>query len=134
MTMDSDESSSQLCRWLQLAVSRAFEKEPIHAETKSNSSNLLTWSRHHLSGHFAKPPSKMHRWLADRLDVMQTERGGKINLIGPRGGAKSTIGSLAFVIRAALEGTEPYIWIVSDTKNQAQAHLENIKTELLENT
>ncbi|MBN2577887.1 MAG: hypothetical protein JXB10_02765 [Pirellulales bacterium] len=57
----------------------------------------------------------------------------KINLLGPRGGAKSTIGTLAYVLRTALEGTESYIWIVSDTKHQASAHLENIKAELLEN-
>ncbi len=32
-----------------------------------------------------------------------------------------------------LEGDEPYIWIVSDTKHQAIAHLENIKDELVGN-
>jgi predicted phage terminase large subunit-like protein len=38
------------------------------------------------------------------------------------------------VLRSALENTtEPYIWIVSDTKHQAAAHLENVKAELLEN-
>ena len=58
----------------------------------------------------------------------------KLNLLGPRGGAKSTIGTLAFPLREAVEGREPYIWIVSDTKHQACAHLENIKTELLENS
>ncbi len=34
---------------------------------------------------------------------------------------------------AAVECWEPYIWIVSDTKHQACAHLENIKAELLDN-
>ena len=62
-----------------------------------------------------------------------TARGTKINVLGPRGGAKSTIGTLAFPFRAALECWEPYIWIVSDTKHQACAHLENIKAELLDN-
>ncbi|HEV3417440.1 MAG TPA: hypothetical protein VG056_11520, partial [Pirellulales bacterium] len=50
-----------------------------------------------------------------------------------RGGAKSTIGTLAFVLRSALEAREPYIWIVSDTKHQAVSHLENVKAELREN-
>ena len=36
-------------------------------------------------------------------------------------------------LRAAVEGWEPYIWIVSDTQHQACAHLENIKAELLDN-
>jgi predicted phage terminase large subunit-like protein len=57
----------------------------------------------------------------------------KLNVLGPRGGAKSTIGTLAFVLRAAVEGCEPYIWIVSDTRHQACAHLENVKAELLDN-
>ena len=75
----------------------------------------------------------MHRWLAEQLDEMQLARGRKLNVVGPRGGAKSTIGSLAFVLRAAVEGREPYIWIVSDAKHQAVSHLENLKTELREN-
>ena len=54
----------------------------------------------------------------------------KLNVVGPRGGAKSTIGSLAFVLRSAVEAREPYIWIVSDTKHQAVSHLENLKAEL----
>ena len=32
-----------------------------------------------------------------------------------------------------VESREPYIWIVSDTKHQARAHLENLKAELLDN-
>ncbi len=64
---------------------------------------------------------------------MRVERGCKLNVVGPRGGAKSTIATLAFVLRAAVEGHEPYIWIVSDTKHQAVAHLDNLKTELQDN-
>jgi predicted phage terminase large subunit-like protein len=64
---------------------------------------------------------------------MRRERGTKLNVLGPRGGAKSTIGTLAFPLWAAVECWEPYIWIVSDTKHQACAHLENIKSELLDN-
>ena len=75
----------------------------------------------------------MHRWLGDQIDAMGAQRGAKVNLVGPRGGAKSTVATLAGVLRAAVEGEEPYIWIVSDTKDQAHAHLENVKTELLEN-
>ena len=75
----------------------------------------------------------MHDWLGEQLDSLHNERGSKINLIGPRGSAKSTIATLCYVLRAAVEGWEPYIWIVSDTKEQAQMHLENVKTELIDN-
>jgi predicted phage terminase large subunit-like protein len=64
---------------------------------------------------------------------LTAQRGTKLNVIGPRGGAKSTLGTLAHVLRAAVEGWEPYIWIVSDTKHQACCHLENIKLELVGN-
>ncbi len=95
--------------------------------------SALAWGRTYLPDHFAKPASAMHVWLGAQLDALRTHRGSKINLVGPRGGAKSTIGTLCYVLLAAVEGWEPYIWIVSDTKQQAQTHLENVKTELEEN-
>jgi predicted phage terminase large subunit-like protein len=95
--------------------------------------DLLPWGRKYLPEHFTRPPSAMHLWLAEQLDAMRTGRGMKLNVLGPRGAAKSTLGTLALPLRAALEGQEPYIWIVSDTRHQACAHLENIKAEVLEN-
>ena len=103
------------------------------ARRKGDLFDLLAWGQKYLPGHFSRPPSNMHRWMAEQFDAMQTERGAKINVLGPRGGAKSTIGTLALPLRAAVECWEPYIWIISDTKHQACAHLENIKAELLDN-
>ena len=95
--------------------------------------DLLAWGQKYLPDHFSLPPSNMHRWLAEQIDAAHTHRGTKINVLGPRGGAKSTIGTLALPLRAAVERRERYIWIVSDTKHQACAHLENIKAELIDN-
>ncbi len=75
----------------------------------------------------------MHNWLADHLDNARNERGQKINVLAPRGAAKSTVATLAYPLRELLENREHYIWIVSDTMTQAHAHLENIKIELTEN-
>ena len=96
--------------------------------------DLLAWGRKYLPRHFT-PAALAHAPLAGRggWTCMRTQRGMKLNVLAPRGGAKSTIGTLAFPLRAALEGWEPYIWIVSDTRHQACAHLENIKAELLDN-
>jgi hypothetical protein len=94
---------------------------------------ILAWGRTFLPAHFVHEPSLLHAWLGDELELLQDNRGTKINLIGPRGSAKSTIATLCYVLRAAVEEHERYIWIVSDTKEQAQAHLENVKTELVEN-
>ena len=98
--------------------------------------DLLEWGCQFLPDYFVHPPSLMHRWLSTELGQLQAyprKRGVKINVIGPRGGAKSTLGTLAFVLRTACEATEPYIWIVSDTQQQAQLHLDNLKTELTSN-
>ena len=75
----------------------------------------------------------MHQWMARHLDRMTTDRGSKLNVLGPRGGAESTVATLAYPLREALLGREPYIWILSDTAHQAHAHLENLKAELLDN-
>ena len=95
--------------------------------------DLIAWGRRYLPAHFVHPPSAMHVWLAAELDAMCSSRGRRVNLIGPRGAAKSTLGTLAHVLRAAVEAREKYIWVVSDTKQQGQTHLENIKAELVEN-
>jgi predicted phage terminase large subunit-like protein len=95
--------------------------------------DLLAWGRRYLPEYFRRAPSDMHRWLADQIDQAYRSRGTKVNVLGPRGGAKSTIGTLCLPLHAAVERLESYIWIVSDTKHQACAHLENLKTELLEN-
>lgn len=95
-----------------------------HLETPT----LLSWCFRYLPRHFTRPPSRMHLWLLRMLDTMRDQRGVKVNVLGPRGGAKSTIGTLAFPLREALEGRQRYIWIVSDTIPQARAHLENIYT------
>ncbi|MBN1909757.1 MAG: hypothetical protein JW818_08460 [Pirellulales bacterium] len=94
---------------------------------------LLAWGRRYLPDHFRCGPSAMHAWLGMHLDAMAAMRGAKLNVLGPRGGAKSTIGTLAYPLREALRGREPYIWIVSDTRQQACRHLANIKAELEDN-
>ena len=99
----------------------------------SNLASLLDWSRHYLPHYFRLAPSNMHRWLGEQLDAARHERGTKLNVIGPRGSAKSTVATLAYALRCAVEGSEQYIWIISDTKHQAAVHLENIRTELEEN-
>ena len=104
-----------------------------HQQGNNVGRGLLAWGRKYLPDHFARPSSAMHRWLAAQLDAMWRVRGTKLNVLGPRGGAKSTVVTLACVLQVVVEGREPYVWIVSDTKPQAYAHLENVKTELVDN-
>lgn len=124
--------NQQLARALRSAVAAAFERSPPttrHDESES----LIAWGQRVLPAHFTKAPSALHMWLGGEFDAMRERRGVKLNVIGPRGAAKSTVATLAGVLRCAVEATEPYIWVVSDTKAQAQSHLDNLKTELTEN-
>ena len=101
--------------------------------TRAMSDSLLEWGRRYLPDHFKAPPSKLHAFLSKRLATFHRCRGTRLNILAPRGSAKSTLVTLAYVLRAALYGTERYIWILSDTKPQAAAHLENVRLELEEN-
>lgn len=127
-------------RELRLAIARAFSSglEKRLAGTRTalveRSAGLIEWSKTYLPSYFKDPPSEMHRWLAEELHTARRARGVKIGIIGPRGGAKSTVGTLAYVLRCAVEGTEPYIWIISETSDQAAEFLTHIKGELEENT
>lgn len=114
-------------------LARAHGQSRRLVAARPGQERLLQWGRKYLPHHFTRPDSLLHRWLGEYLDKMARSRGMKLNVLGPRGGAKSTIGSLAFPLRAAVERREPYIWIVSDTRHQAATHLENIKAELLDN-
>jgi hypothetical protein len=103
------------------------------SEAQWRSLRLVDWSRCLLPGYFRLPPSRMHAWLGDELDRMNEARGARLNVLAPRGSAKSTLATLAYVLRSAVEGREKYIWIISDTAKQARKHLAHVKTELEEN-
>jgi predicted phage terminase large subunit-like protein len=120
-------------RWADLALRLKADLARRMRSRNEAAGSLLDWGRRYLPGHFRRQPSGMHRWLAAQLDEMTLARGARLNVIGPRGAAKSTVATLAHVLRVAVEGWEPYVWILSDTKQQAWRHLENIKLELLDN-
>lgn len=117
---------------LQRSLRRQFRRA-MFRDPGENAQPLLQWARQFLPHYVKRPPSLMHRWLESQFDTMVARRGTKLNVIGPRGAAKSTLGALAWPLRLAVEGREPYIWIVSDTMDQAHGHLENIKAELIGN-
>lgn len=130
---DGAEWSAELLRGFRDHLAQAHGAARRSLAAQPGPDTLLRWAAWHLPHHFAKPPSQMHRWLAARLDAMPRRRGTKLNLLAPRGGAKSTVATLAYVLRVAVEGLEPYVWIISDTRRQAHAHLENIQWELEDN-
>lgn len=125
-----EEAAEGLARLLGQTLSRRSGRDAGRRAQRERS--LLGWARHYLPRHFTRAPSAMHLWLEEQL-VGPGQSGRRINVIGPRGGAKSTIGTLAWPLWLALVCREPYIWIVSDTRHQARAHLTNIRLELEDN-
>lgn len=124
---------------IQRAVARglhaAIEAEQIKAEAVvvDRSIDQLSWSKKYLAHYFTKPSSAMHEWLAAETHAARKSRGTILNVIGPRGGAKSTIGTTANALRCAVEGTEPLVWLISETGTQAEEFLSQIREELENN-
>jgi hypothetical protein len=90
----------------------------------------LQWNRYFLAHHFPAEPADFHDWLNQQLTGLHTRRGSRTAVIAPREGAKSTWLTLAYVLRAAVEGWEPHIVILSDSGEMATQFLSAIRTEL----
>ena len=96
--------------------------------------DTLEWGRHYLPDYYVYKPSHLHQWLAHTFQRQFQRRGQRAVVIGPRGGAKSTVSTLTYVLEQAVQGLEPYILLLSDTDSQAVDNLSNIKAELEENS
>lgn len=91
---------------------------------------LLEWGQRLLPHYLKANPSRFHRELCADLDHLRQRRGSRLARIAPRGSAKSTWSTLALPLRCALEGTEPYTLILSDTSPQADEFVNQIRAEL----
>jgi len=89
--------------------------------------SLMNWAMKHFPEHLFNDPSIFHNWIAKQLTDFHKRRGTNLNVIAPRGNAKSTWITLIYVVLAALEGWETYILIVSDSATQAKLFLEAVK-------
>lgn len=87
----------------------------------------------YLGAHCSKPFSSMHDDLFMQLQALIKKRGGRLAIAAPRGHAKSTIVSLAFVLWCLLYEQEKLILLVSATRDQAVQLLGHIKEQLLRN-
>jgi len=88
--------------------------------------NVLFFAVCLLSNHFNKKPAPFHKEIFDLLT-----KGFKYNcIVAPRGHAKSTVVTLAYVMYAILFKRANFILIISDTYTQAKYFLDSIKKEL----
>ncbi len=77
--------------------------------------------------------SRMHTDVFDLLQKVTRQRKGRVAVAAPRGHAKSTIVSLAYVLWCVLYEKERLILIVSNTTEQAATLLKDVKYQLKEN-
>ena len=93
----------------------------------------LKWLQTFLPHYLSHATSRMHSELVQSLSTLAEDRGQQINRMAPRGFAKSTLVSKAYPLWAALEGVEPFTFLLSDTSNQAISFLKAIKFEIENN-
>jgi len=91
---------------------------------------LETFARRFLGHYLTLSPSPLHRWLSEELGILPWRRGTMLNVLAPRGAAKSTWLSLALPLWCAVEGMEPYIVLTADTTDQAGKYLDAVRAEL----
>jgi phage terminase large subunit-like protein len=96
---------------------------------KESRKTLLGFSLIYLSGYFTDPPALFHPQL---IHALESEDERRVLILGFRGSGKSTFGSLALPLWAALEYPEkyPFIILVADSSRQATLNISSIKHEL----
>ncbi len=91
---------------------------------------LEAFARAYLAHHFPLPPSAFHAWTVAELETLHQRRGTRLDVIAPRGSAKTTWVSQAYPLYCAVHALERFILLLSDTTGQAQQNLATIKDEL----
>lgn len=95
--------------------------------------SLLMFARTYLPEHARLPPSPMHEEIARLLETASVERRLRLAVAAPRGHAKSTLVSLVYVLWSLCYNRERFIVLISDTAEQAEDLLHQVKHELESN-
>lgn len=106
-------------------LSISMNNKPIEINI-NNENRLFEWARKYVPDVFKHRPSIFHEWISSQLSIFPFMRGRKLNVIAPRGAAKSTWVELA-CLYFALNKTERFIAYLSDTEGQAEGHINNIQ-------
>lgn len=115
------------------AVGRIQDAFRTRAKQLSNEDDgLREWGAKYLPAYFSKPGCRLHDTLNKELEALRKKRGQKINIIAPRGYAKSTY-KFVKALKACCEKSERYIMLISDTAAQAKADLQSVRVELESN-
>ena len=96
----------------------------------SGRGGLLPFLQTYLPAYCNCPFSRMHTEVASLLEHATAIRGARLAVAAPRGHAKSTLVTLGYVLWTMCYQHEPYVVILSNTSEQANALLANIRREL----
>lgn len=104
-----------------------------HSGRREIAKTLLGFCLVYLPHYFFLEPAEFHKELFDEIENPANRF---LEIIGFRGSAKSTIGSLALPLWGALEYSNyyPFIIPIADTSLQSGLNIANIKTELDNNS
>lgn len=111
-----------------------LERESLVVAPRAREPFDAAWTRRHFPHYFrTAEPADFHRELYPLLDQLHTRRDSKEAVIAPRDGAKSTVITFAYSLKAALERLEPYIVLLSDSSGQAEEKLADVRREIEQN-
>ena len=116
----------------QLQVTRLSGQLRVECRNRAERS-LPAFARLYLGHHLERPASRMHRELYALLEAVPDQPGARMALAAPRGGAKSTLVSLIFVLWSICHRRHRFIVLLSDTSEKAAEFLDHIKHELVQN-
>ena len=131
-TVRSDAAASSAAATKASAVHVALTPNPSPGGRGVGGEGLspLEWNRKFLPQYFTHEPADFHLWLDRILQDLHRRRGARLTLIAPREAAKSTWITLAYVLRCIVERWESYVLILSDTGEQANKLLRDLRAEL----
>ncbi len=114
---------------------RMDHRPQVHAELRRTRRAMAAkspqaFAQIYLPHHFTAPPSRMHDELFTLLAAAVESRARRLAVAAPRGHAKTTVVSLAYVLWCVLYRREMFVLLVSATKEQAVLLLKTVKDEL----
>lgn len=110
----------------------------LHRELSAQRRRIASTSPHlfaqiYLGSAFSAAPSRMHTETFTCLRALHQRRGTHVVIGAPRGHAKSTVVTLAYVLWCLLYGVEPFVVIASGTEQQAARLVEHVRVHLESN-
>jgi predicted phage terminase large subunit-like protein len=111
----------------------ALQREMSPHRRRIASTSPQLFARIYLSSAFSAAPSRMHTETFTCLQSLHQRRGTHVVIGAPRGHAKSTVVTLAYVLWCLLYGVEPFVVIASGTEQQAARLVEHVRVHLESN-